>query len=117
MEAPAAPEQPGPAAPLLRVRALDERADKQARKLATKNWPPVKPGNPFVLFVDGLSLEEYSQEMLDYLNVAWGTKRMKDVQRRRLALIRRKLRWELGPSNTIKICLKCSVCCSLLMLL
>ena len=44
-----------------RVRALANGADKPARKAAARNWPPVDPGNSFVLFIEDLNLEVYSR--------------------------------------------------------
>ena len=41
-------------------RALDENADKAARKAAALRWPPVAKGEIFNLFVDDLNAEQYS---------------------------------------------------------
>ena len=48
-----------------RVRALAEDSDKPARKAAARSWPPVDPGNHFVLFVEDLNLERYSTSTVE----------------------------------------------------
>ena len=32
----------------------------RANKHAKKSWPPVEPGNSFILFLDDLSLDEFT---------------------------------------------------------
>ena len=50
---------------MMNVRALDEDASSQEKQKYKKAWPPVAPGNQFVMFIDDLNQDEYTSERCD----------------------------------------------------
>jgi hypothetical protein len=63
-------------------------------RLSRVNMPEQLPVEMF--------LDEYPKEIIDYLRSRWGTKHLREKQRRKLQMIRTGLRRSLGPSKQLR---------------
>lgn len=78
--------------------AVDKQRDRSrptsVGRLSRVNMPKQLPVEVF--------LDEYPNEIIDYLSSRWGTKHLREEQRRRLHYIRTSLRRSLGPSKQLR---------------
>lgn len=63
-------------------------------RLSRVNMPEQLPVEVF--------LDEYPKEIIDYLSSRWGTKHLRERERRKLQMIRMGLRRSLGPSKQLR---------------
>ena len=61
-------------------------------------------------------LDEYPTEIIDYLRCRWGTKHLREKQKRKLAVIKNGLRSSLGPSREFRTVMRACCCTSLILL-
>jgi hypothetical protein len=80
------------------MEAMDKQRNrarpKSVGRLSRVNMPEQLPVEVF--------LDEYPTEIIDYLRSRWGTKHLREKQRRKLRTIRMGLRRSLGPSKQLR---------------